>query len=480
MTFDFKKMIEYILTQKSELTAEDIRDMIDEKKRKVGAGYLTDQGALFLVAADLGISFDSSQRLETLVKDLFVGAKDVNIILRIFIIYPIRKFIKKETNEEFQNRTLIAYDKTSFVRVKLWDNHVNYPDEIGLRPGDLIKISSGYVKSGLDNKLILNLGSKGDINILDNDDYDIPPIESKKINIDDINSEMDYITIEGIIEDNPRITSFTNNRNELTKSLQMHITNENNSKSIRSVLWNINELQLPKVLKAGISVKLIGVRVKQGNPQYGNNELEIHGDEGTLIITDEINEPDILVLKIISRGGYSSLTNKIECLCIDKTGSILLLELDNDMDTDDLVNNSVIECIPSKILGNTILLTKNESYVRQSDEQSSSFPSIEDLQTKINEVKLSDHPFIIEAIILQMPSTNEVNTKTGEVVSVSDTIVGDDTGEIRLVGWREQSSLLSQLNVGERIKIIGAVANIGREGKFEISLKSFSSIEKVG
>ena len=49
---DFKGMLEIMLRQKPELSPEQIRDMIDEKKRKVGAGYLTDQGALFLVAAD--------------------------------------------------------------------------------------------------------------------------------------------------------------------------------------------------------------------------------------------------------------------------------------------------------------------------------------------------------------------------------------------------------------------------------------------
>jgi replication factor A1 len=67
-------MVNVLLKQKPELTAETIRDMVDEKKRKVGAGYLTDQGALFLVAADLGISFDSVPKMQSGLKDLYVGA----------------------------------------------------------------------------------------------------------------------------------------------------------------------------------------------------------------------------------------------------------------------------------------------------------------------------------------------------------------------------------------------------------------------
>ena len=59
---DFKGMMETILKQKPELSAEQVKERIDEKKRKVGAGYLTDQGALVLVAADLGISFDGEPK----------------------------------------------------------------------------------------------------------------------------------------------------------------------------------------------------------------------------------------------------------------------------------------------------------------------------------------------------------------------------------------------------------------------------------
>ena len=59
---DFKGMLENLLRQRPELNPEQVRDLIDEKKRKVGAGYLTDQGALFLVAADLGVSFETLPR----------------------------------------------------------------------------------------------------------------------------------------------------------------------------------------------------------------------------------------------------------------------------------------------------------------------------------------------------------------------------------------------------------------------------------
>jgi hypothetical protein len=59
---NFKKMMELLRQYRPDLNHDSIRDMIDDKKRKIGAGYLTDQGALFLVAADLGLSFENIKK----------------------------------------------------------------------------------------------------------------------------------------------------------------------------------------------------------------------------------------------------------------------------------------------------------------------------------------------------------------------------------------------------------------------------------
>ena len=151
-------MIEIVLQNKPDISAEDVRELIDEKKRKIGAGYLTDQGALFLVAADLGVSFENNQSNLTSIKDLYIGANDVNLSARIINVYPIRKYLRKDSNEEVQNRTLTIYDKDSSIKLRLWDQHVSFPEDYEVKPGDLIKISHGYAKSGLDNKPIINLG----------------------------------------------------------------------------------------------------------------------------------------------------------------------------------------------------------------------------------------------------------------------------------------------------------------------------------
>lgn len=478
LSADFKKMIELILKERPEIGAENIRELIDEKKRKIGAGYLTDQGALFLVGADLGVSFENVPKMQAGLKDLYIGAKQITVSARILNIYPVHTFLKKSTNEEVKSRTLTVYDKEATVRVKLWDNLVNLPDEIGLQPGDLIKISNAYIRSGLDGKPIVTLSSEGTIEPMPQQEDAIPSIESITIPVDNVDQIRDSVVISGKVNSVPRISEFNNSRGEVTKSLQMQISNTDNTRSMRVIIWNIDEEKIPRIFNIGMSVRLLGVKVKQGNPQYGSGDLEIHGDEGTVLeISDSQSEIEPMVLRMISIGKKTGRGN-LHCLAVDSTGRFLSMIVDHTLVSNDLKANAMIECMPSRILATSIIISKNDSYIRTIGDDPS-FPTFSKYETKIKDIQISENPYVVEAIVLQAPNQMEVNTKTRGTVSVTDTLLGDDTGEIRLVGWRENSESVNELSVGDRIRVAGVTANTGMEGKIELTLRAYSSIYKI-
>jgi replication factor A1 len=471
-------MLEILLQQRPELNAEQIRDLIDEKKRKVGAGYLTDQGALFLVAADLGVSFENVPKLQSGLKDIYIGAKEVTVTGRIMNIYPVHKFTKRESNEQAATRTLVIYDKDARVKVKLWDKHVVIPDEMSLKVGDVIKIVKGYVRAGLDGKPIINLGSYSAIEAV-NEDSAIPTIDSLTISVDSINGTLDSAIISGSVNSNPRINDFINTRGETSKSLQLQISNEENTRSLRAVIWNINESKMPKVFRTGAKVRLIGVKVKQGNPQYGSGDFEIHGDEGTILEFSGTQEDvEVMPLRIISVGEETGKGSFV-CLAIDRAGRPLNLTIDNSLISSNQISaDTLIECVPSRIFGSSVILSKEDSYIRVTDDDSL-FPKLSKFETKIKDIQVSQDPYVIEAIVLQAPETVDVNTKTGETIPLTSTLLGDDTGEIKLVGWRNQSSAVNKLSVGDRIRVAGVTAGMGRENKAELTLKAYSSITRL-
>lgn len=454
--------------------------MIDEKKRKVGAGYLTDQGALFLVAADLGVSFENVQKTQSGLKDLYIGAKEVTVVGRIMNIYPVYTFTRKESNEQSTTRTMVVYDKDARVKVKLWDKHVAIPDEMRLQVGDIIKIVKGYVRAGLDGKPIINLGSYSAIESVRDDSAAIPTIDSLTISIDSITGTLDSAVVAGVVNANPRVTEFVNPRGEASKSLQLQISNEGNTRSLRAVIWNVDEARMPKVFKTGAKVRLIGVKVKQGNPQYGSGDFEIHGDEGTIMqFSGSQDDVEVMPLRVISVGEETG-RGSFMCLAADRAGRPLTLTIDNTLvSSSQLEPGAMIECVPSRILGSSVVLSKDDSYIRLADNDPT-FPKLSKFEAKIKDVQVSQDPYVIEAIVLQAPETADVNTKSGETIPMTSTLIGDDTGEIRLVGWRNQSAAINKLSVGDRLRLAAVTAGAGREGKAELTFRQYSSIIRLG
>jgi len=474
MSLDFKKMIEILLEQKPDINLEKLKELIEDKKRKIGAGYLTDQGALFLVAADLGASFDNVQRTKRGIKDLYIGARDLDLIVRLLGAYPIRSFTKKDTNEKIENRTISVYDSGGSIKVRLWDNLTHVIEKNGLKPGDLIEIKNCYVKSGLNGKPILNIGEGGDIIAYGGNDTTIPDLNGITSTVDSVRTEKENAVISGIVSSIPRIIEFSDSRGERKKSLQTLLSNETGDRKLRVALWNINEDNLPKVFQVNLPIRIIGARIKEGNPQYGNGDFEIHGDEGTVIeLKESPQDYEVHSIRIISDG--RSDNEKVNYIGIDKNKNLVYVTLEG-LKSDKITSNSVIDCIPSRIFGNMVFL-KEDSYLELVENDS--FPKIEECITKIREIQTVGNSYIVESIVLQQPNSTQVNTKNGELVSVTDTLIGDDTGEIRLVGWRDNSLDLENLKVGDRIRVMGAVLNTGREGKLELTLRKDSSISNL-
>ena len=104
-----QNLIDKLLEQKSELTKEIIDQKIAEKKEKIGAGYLTDQGALFLIASDYGVTLTESSKTEISLKDLYAGAKEISLETRVLNLSPTKQFSRKD-GSTFDLRTMTVYD----------------------------------------------------------------------------------------------------------------------------------------------------------------------------------------------------------------------------------------------------------------------------------------------------------------------------------------------------------------------------------
>jgi replication factor A1 len=461
---EFENLIEKLLEQKPELTKEVVEEQIKQKKEKIGAGYLTDQGALFLIASDYGVTLSEPLKVEIGLKDLYAGAKEISLETRVLNLSPAKQFSRKD-GSPFYLRTMTVYDENSTASVKLWDEKANLPGVENLKPGDLIKIIKAYVKSDLDGSPTINIGSGSNIETADTES-EIPTIDTITKDISELQEGQKDLVISGITDGLISGMEFTNSRGKPGKALRMRLKGKDGN-AMRVVLWGKDESFIPNMISQSAKVRLLGVKVRSGN-----QGLEIHGNDATIIEIEGGKETEPVIIRVLSIS--TTENDKKMILAVDnKKNTYNIIDFANS--TTICVEGDVIECMPSKVYGNSITLDEN-SFVRKLDNDES-IPSLSQLRTKINDVKV-DRNYCIESIILKVPERREVQTKSGESIALSEMFVEDDTGQIWVKGWRNQARIIDKCELGEIVSITGLNAKAGLEGRIELFLTAFSKITK--
>ena len=233
------------------------------------------------------------------------------------------------------------------------------------------------------------------------------------------------------------------------------------------VIWGKDESFLPKLIPQNAKVRLLGVRTK-----IGNQGLEIHGNEATLVEIEGGKETEPVIVRVVTikrNDGEKTIATGID----DKKNMVYISDSSNMLDSINI--GDVIECMPSKVFGNSITINQ-DSFLRKIEDDKS-IPQLSSLRTKISEIK-SGNDYCVEAIILKEPEKREVQTKTGETILLSEMFVEDDSGQIWSKGWRIQAVLLDGRSVGEIISVTTVNAKAGLEGRTELFLTPFSTITK--
>ena len=461
---EFETLMNKLLEQKPELTRSDIEELIKQKKEKIGAGYLTDQGAVFLIASDFGVSLSEPLKVEMGLKDLYAGAKEISLETRVLNMSPAKQFSRKDGSSFFL-RNMTVYDNNSTASVKLWDEKANLPGIENIKPGDLIKIIKAYVKSDLNGEPTINIGSGSNLQTAENDS-DIPKIDNITKDVSELQEGQKDLVVSGVVDGMITGMEFTNSRGQPGKALRMRIKGKDGN-SMKVVLWGQDESVIPNMISQDAKVRLLGVKVRSGN-----QGIEIHGNESTIIEIEGGKEAEPIIARILSMSTNDSGNKMIIGVNKDKK----LFNISDFSNSTNVFNEGdVIELMPSKAYGNSVTLDDN-SFVRKLDDDEK-IPSLSKVRTKINDVKV-DGNYCIEAIVLKVPERREVQTKSGESIALSEMFVEDDTGQIWVKGWRNQARLIETCEIGEIISITGLNARSGLEGRIELFLTAFSKITK--
>lgn len=209
-----EKIVEQILSSRPDLTRQEVHKMIAKKKEGVGE-FFTDETAARIVASELGVEIvQKPLQLEILIQDLVSGLNDVTVAGRVVTVYPPKTFTRRDLTEGKFARLLIA-DKSGTLKVVLWDDKADLVETGKVEQGQIIEVSHGYVREGLDGKLELHVGSRGNIQISPPEAAEInyPPITRWVKKVGEIRED-GPITVEGTIATTPTVREVVTSRNE--------------------------------------------------------------------------------------------------------------------------------------------------------------------------------------------------------------------------------------------------------------------------
>lgn len=276
--YDFDALVAEVLRNKPDMSRDSLMELVEEKKRTVGSGYLTDQGALFLIAGELGVGLQHMITADLTLKDLHIGANDITVVARVLAIYPVSEFKKKDGSGVGRYRRVNLFDRNGVGRLTIWEDNEEAIKLSGIGVDMPVRVASAYVKQGLDGKPALNLGKRGRIEGITD-----PSITSKLASLSAMSKPVEEVregeailAVEGLVTTDSRRSTFVRRDDGSNGSLTQFELKGRGGGTTRVVVWD--GVDLPEV-KSGSRVRVTNLRQKKGRQGEG----ELHGDSATVI-----------------------------------------------------------------------------------------------------------------------------------------------------------------------------------------------------
>jgi len=450
-----------ILRAKTGISAERLMEMIKQKQEGVGGGYLSEVGAAYLVAADLGVHLAAEPVLTLSVSDLTPGLKGVTIFGRILTIGQLKeRKLSDDNSRKLHYRKLVIYDQKAMALVLLWREAAKKIESIDLFRGDAIKI--GKVNVGASRDYHVTIHAYEDIILEKVHKTSIPDPRELVADIRNMSKEGRVLGLRGIILGIVRVG--INDKGEAEFATFKLRDFDDSSKIMRATMRPI-PIE-PDILKAQIGKLAYLYNVRIARSSYG--ELFIRFDDESYIEFETVQvSHDIYVISARddAKVGVSYI------LGIDEKGNYVFIEAPLSM-TQPLGNllDRVISITVRRISTHV-----NPQDIVELKVGSSKLPTASQPFTRIAEIKPDSQLIFLRAIVISRPVMRKMLSREGKEIELCRVLLGDETGEIELVAWGSQTHQLDGLLPGQRI-FVRAVRPRVFNNNVRLELTKFSSI----
>ena len=270
-------LIQEILSRNSDISREEINERLKSKRNRTN-GFISDETLLRMIAAELGVSFQSNETvLKSLsVADLVPSLNNVTVVGRVVAVFPPKTFNGRRSG---RFASFLVADMSGILRVVLWNDKVSVVESGLIQAGRVVRISRGYTKEG-SGGVELHVGEKckleADPQDVDNEDF--PTIGRFATNIETVvgGNKNAKVTVIGAVERAFEPSTFERQNSTSGKVMRAILSDE--SGQIPVVFWNEKVDEIEQRLAPNSRLVIVC-----GKLRTANGVAEIHVDSGTYI-----------------------------------------------------------------------------------------------------------------------------------------------------------------------------------------------------
>ncbi|MFQ6075301.1 MAG: hypothetical protein ACE5Z5_04080 [Candidatus Bathyarchaeia archaeon] len=501
------EIISHILSKRPDLTQERVRELIRQKRGEAD-GLLTEEGAAYMVANELGVRLTGEKRPETTIRirDLTPGINDATLTGRVLLVYPIQTFARSNGSQGRVARLVVA-DGTGVLNVVLWDERADVVAEEKISQGQIVRILHGYVRAGLDGGPELNVGFRGDVVVAPSDvsDGDYPRVERFFKKIGELEEGDRNVNLMGVVARVSPISTFRRPDGRPGKVMRVRLVDETGR--IGAVFWNERVDEVEGV-KRGDFLRTMGARAKKG--LRGGVELHVERRSQVKILTErppdvrlppaklsKIGEigPEMADIDVIARVIHVGPVREFErprggvgrvadLTLRDETGFVRLALWDEHAEVASRASPNDIVLVEGAYareglrgvdlnLGRWGKISLNPP-IAEADRP----PPATGEPTPISQLKADLRLVTVEGTVLEPPTVRDVTTMNGQLIRVASFMVGDQTGMVRVSMWRDLVEEVKDLSTGARIRVVNVYVRTGLGGGLELSSGYLTTIER--
>lgn len=129
------------------VSEEEVRRRVEEKQDEL-SGLISEEGAVYIIARELGLNLLKESKKGLKIKNLVSGLRSVDLVAKVVGVSDIREFEREGKAGKVAN--IMLGDETGMVRLSLWNEETEAVTSGAVKTGDVLQITGGYVK--IDNR----------------------------------------------------------------------------------------------------------------------------------------------------------------------------------------------------------------------------------------------------------------------------------------------------------------------------------------